>query len=115
MEVSSQGLKLDRTAGIPFEIGIFTNLGEDHIGPNEHIRTLTEYKYCKSLLFKQSKIGIGNVDDKYGSKTLFKDATCEVETFGFSDKADIRATDVKHISRPGYLGSTVSCGRSYGF
>ena len=27
MEVSSQGLKLHRTAGIPFEIGIFTNLG----------------------------------------------------------------------------------------
>ena len=27
-----------------------------------------------------------------------------METFGFSEKADIRATDVKHISRPGYLG-----------
>ena len=52
MEVSSQGLKLDRTAGIPFEIGIFTNLGEDHIGPNEH-KDFNEYKYCKSLLFKQ--------------------------------------------------------------
>ena len=102
MEVSSQGLKLDRTAGIPFEIGIFTNLGEDHIGPNEH-KDFDEYKYCKSLLFKQSKIGIGNVDDKW-FKDIFKDATCEVETFGFSDKADIRATDVKHISRPGYLG-----------
>ena len=36
MEVSSQGLMLHRTAGIQFEIGIFTNLGEDHIGPNEH-------------------------------------------------------------------------------
>lgn len=35
MEVSSQGLMLHRTAGIEFEIGIFTNLGEDHIGPNE--------------------------------------------------------------------------------
>ena len=44
MEVSSQGLKLDRTAGIPFEIGIFTNLGEDHIGPNEH-KDFNEYKY----------------------------------------------------------------------
>ena len=102
MEVSSQGLKLDRTAGIPFEIGIFTNLGEDHIGPNEH-KDFNEYKYCKSLLFKQCKIGIGNVDDKW-FEDIFKDATCKVETFGFSEKADIRATDVKHISRPGYLG-----------
>ena len=36
MEVSSQGLMLHRTAGIPFELGIFTNLGDDHIGPNEN-------------------------------------------------------------------------------
>lgn len=34
MEVSSQGLMLNRTAGIPFEIGIFTNLGRDHIPEN---------------------------------------------------------------------------------
>ena len=34
MEVSSQGLMLHRTAGIPFEIGIFTNLEPDHIGPD---------------------------------------------------------------------------------
>ena len=33
MEVSSQGLMLHRTAGIPFEIGIFTRLGMDHFGP----------------------------------------------------------------------------------
>ena len=102
MEVSSQGLKLDRTAGIPFELGICTNLGEAHIGPNEH-KDFNEYKYCKSLLFKQCKIGIGNIDDKW-FEDIFKDATCKVETFGFSEKADIRATDVKHISRPGYLG-----------
>ena len=31
MEVSSQGLKLDRTAGIMFDIGVFTNLEPDHI------------------------------------------------------------------------------------
>ena len=36
MEVSSQGLMLHRTAGIPFEIGIFTNIEPDHIGPAEH-------------------------------------------------------------------------------
>ena len=34
----------------------------------------------------------------------FKGATCEIETFGFGEKADLRAIDVKHISRPGYLG-----------
>lgn len=36
MEVSSQGLMLNRTAGIQFNIGVFTNIEPDHIGPNEH-------------------------------------------------------------------------------
>ena len=56
MEVSSQGLMLHRTAGIPFEIGIFTNLGHDHIGPNEH-KDFDDYKRCKGLLFKQCRLG----------------------------------------------------------
>ena len=102
MEVSSQGLMLHRTAGIPFEIGIFTNLGKDHIGPNEH-EDFEHYKYCKSLLFKQCKIGIANGDDTY-YKEMFKDATCKVETFGFSEKANLRASDVKLVSAPGHLG-----------
>ena len=46
MEVSSQGLMLHRTAGIPFEIGIFTNLEPDHIGPAEH-SSFEEYLECK--------------------------------------------------------------------
>ena len=33
MEVSSQGLMMHRTAGFQFEIGIFTNIEPDHIGP----------------------------------------------------------------------------------
>ena len=61
MEVSSQGLMLHRTAGIPFEIGIFTNLGKDHIGPNEH-KDFEDYKRCKAMLFRQCRLGIANVE-----------------------------------------------------
>ena len=102
MEVSSQGLMLHRTAGIPFEIGIFTNLGEDHIGPNEHA-DFEDYKRCKGLLFKQCKLGIANIDDTH-FEDVFKEATCKIETFGFSETADLRATDVKLVSTPGHLG-----------
>ena len=102
MEVSSQGLMLNRTAGIPFEIGIFTNLGHDHIGPNEH-KDFDDYKRCKGLLFKQCKVGIANVDDKY-FRDVFQGATCRTETFGFSEEADLRAENVQLVSRPGYLG-----------
>ena len=102
MEVSSQGLMLHRTAGIPFEIGIFTNLGKDHIGPNEH-KDFEDYKRCKAMLFRQCRLGIANVDDKY-FEDIFRDATCRVETFGFSPEADLRAENVELVSRPGYLG-----------
>lgn len=102
MEVSSQGLMLHRTAGILFDIGIFTNLGRDHIGPNEH-KDFEDYKRCKGLLFRQCRQGIANVDDVY-FEDVFSDATCETETFGFSEKADLRAVDTHLVSRPGYLG-----------
>lgn len=102
MEVSSQGLMLNRTAGIEFEIGIFTNLGRDHIGPNEH-KDFEDYKRCKGLLFQQCRLGIANVDDKY-FRDVFRNATCRTETFGFSPEADLRAENVRLVSRPGYLG-----------
>lgn len=102
MEVSSQGLMLHRTAGIPFEIGIFTNLGEDHIGEHEH-KDFADYLRCKAMLFKQCKIGIANVDDQH-FEAVFKDATCQVETYGFSQKADLRATEMQLITGKGYLG-----------
>lgn len=102
MEVSSQGLMLHRTAGIPFEIGIFTNLGHDHIGPNEH-KDFEDYKRCKGLLFQQCRLGIANIDDPY-FEDVFRGATCKVETFGLSEQADLRATNTHLVSRPGYLG-----------
>ena len=102
MEVSSQGLMLNRTAGIPFEIGIFTNLGHDHIGPNEH-KDFEDYKHCKSLLFRQCRLAIANGDDPY-CKDVLKDAKCRIETFGLEEGRDLRAENVHLVTRPGYLG-----------
>lgn len=102
MEVSSQGLMLHRTAGIPFEIGIFTNLAPDHIGPNEH-SSFEEYMACKGLLFRQCKVGLVNVDDAHWQGVL-DGHTCQLETYGFSRDADLRAEDIQLVNRPGYLG-----------
>lgn len=104
MEVSSQGLMMHRTAGIPFEIGIFTNLAPDHIGPNEHA-SFEEYAACKGMLFQQCKVGIANADDE-NFNLVMKDHTCTLETIGFSEKADLRAENVQLVGRPGYLGVT---------
>ena len=102
MEVSSQGLMMHRTAGIPFEIGIFTNIEPDHIGPGEH-SSFEDYMRCKGLLFRQSRVGIVNVDDKHWQDVL-KGHTCTLETFGFAREADLRAENPQLVKKPGYLG-----------
>ena len=102
MEVSSQALKLNRTAGIEFEYGIYTNLSPDHIGENEHA-DMDEYIYCKSLLFKQCKHGIFNIDDEHAGD-MMKEATCDKLTYGFGDRADLKGSDVEYLMKPGFIG-----------
>lgn len=102
MEVASQGLKLHRTQGFTFEIGIFTNLEPDHIGPNEHA-DFEEYQACKGLLFRQCRLGIVNRDDAHVEAVL-RGHTCEIETYGLKEGADLYAHDLKLVTRPGELG-----------
>lgn len=103
MEVSSQGLMLHRTQGFVFDIGIFTNLEPDHIGPNEH-DSFEHYMACKALLFRQCRLGIVNCDDVH-CKGVLQAHTCEVETYGFSEQADLRAEGVKLVTGRGSLGA----------
>ena len=102
MEVSSQGLMMHRTQGFIFDYGIFTNIEPDHIGPNEHA-SFEEYMACKGLLFKQCKVGIVNCDDKHW-KQVTQGHTCELETYGFSEEAQLRASDLELVTGAGYLG-----------
>ncbi len=102
MEVSSQGLKLHRTQGFIFDIGIFTNIEPDHIGPDEH-ESFEEYLMCKSLLFRQCRTGIINRDDARFEEVI-TGHTCGIETYGFGRSADLRAENLKLIKKPGELG-----------
>ena len=103
MEVSSQGLKLHRTAGIQFDIGIFTNLAPDHIGENEHA-SFEEYMECKSRLFRQCDLGHGQC----GRRAL-RAISCRAIPVGWRPTASPRKrisgrTDLKLVNRPGFLG-----------
>ena len=102
MEVSSQALMLHRSQGFVFDIGIFTNLSPDHIGPNEH-KDFDDYLHCKSLLFRQCRVGIVNGDDPYAEKIL-AGSTCEVETYGMGADNMLRASNVELVDKPGELG-----------
>ncbi len=102
MEVSSQGLMMNRVDGFDFDYGVFTNLSPDHIGPNEH-SSFEEYLYYKSLLFQRCKVGFFNADDKNFDQML-TGHTCEVKTFGFAEGADLRASNDELFAQDGELG-----------
>lgn len=102
MEVSSQALMLHRTAGVEFDLGIFTNLSPDHIGPNEH-SDFEEYLHCKSLLFRQCRTGIVNGDDPNCGRIL-EGHSCRVETYGFGEDNSLSARNISLLHTPGELG-----------
>ncbi len=115
MEVASQGLKLDRVYGIEFDYGIFTNLSPDHIGPAEHA-SFEEYMECKSMLFRQCKVGIANMDDEH-FKGVLQNHTCELKTFSAQDgDADLVAGAIGFLDEEGKLGmhfTTTGCMNVY--
>jgi len=90
MEVTSSALAKHRVDFCDFDIGIFTNLSQDHL--DEH-GTMEAYKIEKMKLFHKCKLGIINIDDNV-SKEIIKDATCKILTYGIENSADIQATDI---------------------
>ena len=101
MEVSSQGLMLHRVAGFTFDYGIFTNIEPDHIGPNEH-KDFNDYLRCKSMLLKQCKHGIINMDADHIDEIL-EGHTCDIETYGVKGDYDFKASDINLFTKPGCL------------
>lgn len=92
MEVSSQSLKLNRVYGLHFDIGVFTNLSEDHISPKEH-PDMNDYFESKLKLFDVCDIAYVNADDLYGQKVIHE-AKCEIKTYGIDNFADNIAKDI---------------------
>ena len=111
MEVSSQGIALQRTADVFFDIGVFLNIEPDHIGKGEHA-TFSEYLYCKSRLMRQCGIGIVNQDDPNVDKIL-AGHTCEVENFSIRHPSDVMAEDEWYEMGSGSLQSHFTVKREW--
>lgn len=90
MEVSSHSLDLDRVYGIKFEVGIFSNLTQDHL--DFHI-TMENYAKAKAKLFKMSKHAAINVDDEYAH--IMMDNAENVITYSVEKESDLKATEIK--------------------
>ena len=102
MEVSSQSLKLKRWSNVVFDYAVFTNLSLDHVGKDEH-DSFDEYKYCKSLLFKQCKKGLFNIDSEY-AKEMIESCVGEVFTYGKDSNANYVIEGATNIMSGGFVG-----------
>lgn len=92
IEATSSALAKHRVDFCDFNVGVFTNLSQDHL--EEH-GTMENYKNEKIKLFHKCSIGIINLDDKIAQEIIEK-STCKVLTYGMNKEADIRATEIRY-------------------
>lgn len=64
MEVSSQALKYQRTAGLHFALAAFLNISPDHVSPIEH-PSFADYFQSKLSLFTQSDEALLNLESAH--------------------------------------------------
>ena len=102
MEVSSQALKYGRVNDIVFDIGVFTNLTQDHIGEFEHT-DMEDYINSKGKLFSQCNYGVFNIDDKYFYDMVSR-GDCSINTYGYNEKADLKVDSLDLIYDANYMG-----------
>ena len=94
MEVSSQALKYQRVRGLQFDVGVFLNISEDHISPQEH-EDFADYFSAKLSMFRQVKTACVNLDADHAQKILSAARKAErLVTFGCDPRADLRCRDV---------------------
>ena len=98
MEVSSHALDLKRVEYMDFQIGVFTNLTEDHL---DYHKTMEKYFKSKLNLFnKTKKYNIINIDDSYGRRILEEvNNPTSFITYGIDKEADIYATDILYNNK----------------
>ena len=90
MEVSSHALYLDRVYGVPYAVGIFTNLTQDHLDFHE---TMEAYCDAKAILFRNCGVGVCNADDPR-TERLLADSTCRKFFYAEKAEADLRAEEI---------------------
>ena len=112
MEVSSQGIMMDRVYGIEFETAVFTNLSPDHIGENEH-KDFEEYKSTKGELFRRCKNAVISADSEHSDffADIARESGANVVTYSATgNTADLYAANPKFIIDEGLETTYDLCG-----
>lgn len=97
MEVSSHSLAQGRVQGLPFQVGIFTNLTQDHLDFHE---TMEDYFEAKAKLFSAQYLAgraVVNIDDSYGQRLAQRLSGDQI--WGYSthnSQADLWTSDIQY-------------------
>lgn len=102
MEVSSHGIELGRIIGCPFDLGVLTNITQDHL---DFHGTFAQYLATKTRFFAQLGRGVGpekkrspaaiiNGDDEHG-RHIGEILSVDVVSYGINLPAILRAEEVK--------------------
>ena len=89
LEVTSHAMVQFRTLGIPIEVAAMTNVTHEHL---DYHKTFDNYRNAKVKLFKKTKFGIANADDR--SSTYFMHEVENGLTYGI-DRGQLKARNVK--------------------
>ncbi|MCL2446538.1 MAG: UDP-N-acetylmuramoyl-L-alanyl-D-glutamate--2,6-diaminopimelate ligase [Oscillospiraceae bacterium] len=92
MEVSSQALDQKRVEGVTFQVGVFSNLTQDHL---DYHGTFENYLLAKRQLFLQSEIGIVNLDDEAAPRMVQGTPARPVTYSMKRDNADYTAKEIQ--------------------
>lgn len=85
-EVTSHALDQNRVFGIPFAIGVLTNITQEHL---DYHKTFTKYVKAKAKLLNAAGIAILNRDDASYNKVLQQLKNTTYITYGMKLNADI--------------------------
>ncbi len=97
MEVSSHALAQGRAMGCPFEVGVFSNLTQDHL---DYHTDMEDYFAAKALLFHPDYLtgrAIINADDEYGKRLIAGLDSEKVWSYSVSDStANLWMSDLNY-------------------
>ncbi len=96
MEMSSHALEQERVWGVPVDVGIFTNLTQDHL---DYHGTMESYFAAKARLFEgvgaaPPRVAVINLDDAAGERLLGIAARSQVLGYGMEGRGEFCAEGV---------------------